>query len=241
MVIALAALLVHRMGLYLIFLIRDGSDFLTETMNVTTLSPSQLWTIELVAANALIWLCFHCITSRYLGQLGSIGLQSSFSYRQIILPFMLAPLLFLFSEATVNSLSQISRLTSFTTLENLLQWERDQASAYLPEKVDASVILIAFVSVILSPFAYEVLFRGIGYLAFARRFGRPAGIILSALFYAIFHAIFHAGVIQFIPSFVFGVMLALLLYRTRSLIPSIITHSLVNAITLIAWFGGAPG
>ena len=241
MVVSLAALMVHRIGLYVVFLITDGSVLLTDVTDITTLSLSQHWTIQLVAANALIWLSFHCVTARYFARLASIGLQSTFSSRHIILPILLAPLLFLFSVSTDNSLSQISSLTSFTALENLLQWEHEQEAAYLPEGVDASLILVAFVSVILLPFAYEVLFRGIGYLALARQFGRPLGIVFSAFFYAVFHAIFHAGVIQFIPSFVFGVMLALLFYRTRTLIPSIVTHSLVNAIALIAWFVKTPG
>ena len=232
MVIALTTLLIHRFCLYLIFLIRDGSDLLAEAIDIITLSPSQLWTIELIAANALIWLCFHCVTARYLGRLNSIGLQFTFSYRHIALPLVLAPLLFLFSEATVHSISRVSQWTSFSTLENLIQWERDQESAYLPEDFDASIILIAFVAIVLLPFAYEVLFRGIGYLAFARRFGHSAGIIFSALFYAIFYG----GATQFIPSFVFGVVATLLFYHTRSLIPSIITHSLVNMIALAARF-----
>ena len=205
MVIFLASLLVHRFCLYLTLLIRDGSDLLTEVVDITSLSPSQLWTIKLIVANALIWLCFHCITARNFDRLNSIGLQLKFSYRQIALPLVLAPLLFLFSESTVHFLSQVSRWTSFTTLENLIQWEREQESAYLPENFDASIILIAFVSIVLSPFADEVLYRGIGYFAFARRFGYSKGILLSALFYAIFHVyvIIHGGVIQFIPSFVF--------------------------------------
>ena len=232
MVIALATLLVHRFCLYLMFLIRDGSDSLAEVVDITTLSPSQLWTIELIAANALIWLCFHCVTARYLGRLNSIGLQFKFSYRQIALPLVLAPLLFLFSESTVHVISQVSRWTSFATLENLLQWERNQESAYFPVDFDASLILIAFVSIVLTPFAYEVFFRGIGYLAFARRFGHFKGIILSSFFYAVFHA----GAIEFVPSFVFGVTASLLFFHTRSLIPLIITHSLVNAIALAAWF-----
>ena len=238
MVIFLASLLVHRFCLYLTFLIRDGSDLLTEVVDITSLSPSQLWTIKLIVANALIWLCFHCITARNFDRLNSIGLQLKFSYRQIALPLVLAPLLFLFSESTVHFLSQVSRWTSFTTLENLIQWEREQESAYLPENFDASIILIAFVSIVLSPFADEVLYRGIGYFAFARRFGYSKGILLSALFYAIFHVyvIIHGGVIQFIPSFVFGVTAALLFHHTRSLIPSIITHGLVNAIALVTWY-----
>ena len=238
MVIALATLLVHRFCLYLMFLIRDGSDSLAEVVDITTLSPSQLWTIELIAANALIWLCFHCVTARYLGRLNSIGLQFKFSYRQIALPLVLAPLLFLFSEAVVHSISQISHWTSLTTLENFIQWEHDQESAYLPEIFDASIILVAFVAIVLLPFAYEVLFRGIGYLAFARRFGHSTGIILSALFYAIIHrgAIPHGGAIQFVPSFVFAIVASLLFYHTRSLIPSIITHSLLNLIVLAARF-----
>lgn len=234
-VISLAALLVHRFCLYLMFLIRDGSGLLTEVFDITTLSSSQLWTIELVAANALIWLCFHCVTARYIGRLNSIGLQFTFSYRQIVLPLAIAPLLFLFSEATIHSVSQIGRWTSSTTLDNLIQWERELESAYLPKSFDASIILIAFVSIILSPLAYEVLFRGIGYLAFARRFGYSKAILLSAVIYAVFHG----GVIQFIPSLVFGVVAALLFHHTRSLIPSIVTHSLVNAIALAAWFYNA--
>lgn len=235
MVILLATLLVHRLCLYLTLLIRDGSGLLTEVVDITTLSSSQLWIVELIAANALIWLCFHCVSARYFGRLRSIGLQFAFSPRHIAFPLILAPLLFLFSESTVHALSQVSRWTSFTTLENLLQWERDQKSAYFPEDYDASLILTAFVSIVLTPFAYEVFFRGIGYLALARRFGHFKGIILSSLFYALFHA----GAIQFLPSFVFGVSVSLLFFHTRSLIPSIITHGLVNAIALAAWFYNA--
>lgn len=235
MVILLATLLVHRLCLYLTLLIRDGSDLLTEVVDITTLSSTQLWIVELIAANVLIWLCFHCVSARYLGRLRSIGLQFTFSFRHIVFPLVLAPLLFLFSESTVHALSQVSRWTSFTTLENLLQWERDQKSAYFPEDYDASLILTAFVSIVLTPFAYEVFFRGIGYLALARRFGHFKGIILSSLFYAVFHA----GAIQFLPSFVFGVSVSLLFFHTRSLIPSIITHGLVNAIALAAWFYNA--
>ena len=235
MVISLATLLVHRLCLYLTLLIRDGSDLLTEVVDITTLSSSQLWIVELIAANALIWLCFHCVTARYLRYLRSIGLRFAFSFRHIALPLILAPLLFLFSESTVHVFSQVSHWTSFTTLENLLQWERNQESAYFPDDYDASLILIAFVSIVLTPFAYEVFFRGIGYLAFARRFGHFKGIILSSLFYAVFHA----GAIQFIPSFVFGVTVSLLFFHTRSLIPSIITHCLVNAMALAAWFYNA--
>ncbi len=234
-VISLTTLLVHRFTLYLIFLIRDGSALLSEVVDITTLSPFQLWTIELIAANALIWLCFHCVTARYFGHLRSIGLRFTFSFRQIALPLVLAPLLFLFSESTVHVISQVSRWTSFAAVENLLQWERKQESAYFPESFDASIILIVFVSIVLVPFAYEVFFRGIGYLAFASRFGHSKGILLSALFYAVFHA----GAIQFIPSFVFGVTVSLLFFHTRSLIPSIITHSLVNTIALAAWFYNA--
>lgn len=228
MAISLAALLVHRFCFYLIFLIRDGEDLLAEAIDITALSPSELWTIELIAANALIWLCFHCITARYFGRLNMIGLQFKFSYRQIALPVVLAPLLFLFSELIVHSISQVSQWTSIAILENLIQWEHGQESAYLPEVFDSSMILVAFVAIVLSPFAYEVLFRGIGYLAFARRFGHSAGIVFGALLYAIFHG----GVIQFIPSFVFAVVATLLYYHTRSLIPSIITHGLVNMIAL---------
>lgn len=231
MVISLAALLVHRMGLYIALLLKEGSTLLSDEVNVTTLSSSQLWTIELVAANVLVWLCFHCITVRCRGRLDAIGLKTTFSHRQLALPLVLAPLLFLFSEATTHSISQIGRWTSIATLENLIQWERNQEAAYFPKDLDPSIILVAFVSILLSPFSHEVLYRGIGYPAFVRKFGHRTGITLCALFYAIFHG----GVVQFIPSFVFGVTAALLFAHTRSLIPSIITHGLVNAIALGAW------
>ena len=235
--IFLSALLVQRLALYLTITVRNGSDVLREGIDITTLLPSHLWTIELIAANVLIWLCFHCVTARYRRRLNFVGFQDTFSLRLIVLPVVLAPLLFLFSEATVHGLSLTSRSTSFTTLEILIQWENTQESAYLPDGLDASIILIVFVSIFLAPLANELLFRGIGYSALARRFGHSAGIISSALFYAIFHG----GAIQLIPSFVFGVVAALLFHRTHSLIPSIITHSLVNMIALVMWFNNTQG
>ena len=236
-VIILVTLLVHRFALYTAIGIAEGPDKLAQPQDIpsfiSTLPPSHLWIIELIVGNILIWLCLHCVTMRYRRPLAAVGLKFSGDFRIFGLPFLLAPILMLISEGGMQGIVGLNRILSSKALESLIQMEQQRQAIGMPEHFgDASVILMGFVTLILTPVGEEMLYRGIMYTALANRFGDQKGLLLSSLLFALLHG----SVLRFIPLFVMGLALALLSVRTKSIIPAIITHSCVNLISVVIWF-----
>ena len=91
--------------------------------------------------------------------------------------------------------------------------------------------LFDFVSVCaIAPFAEELLFRGVIFAGLAQRLPVSVAAVLSGI---IFGAA-HGDPWGFVPLAVTGTGLALLYYRTRSLWPNVIAHSIFNAVALVA-------
>lgn len=91
------------------------------------------------------------------------------------------------------------------------------------------------------PIGEEILFRGYLFRTLERmwgewRWGRAAAFIISALIFALAHsAAATEGLIALLtPAFVMGLLLAWGTARTRSVIPSMIAHSMNNGIALLA-------
>lgn len=236
-VIILVALLVHRFALYAAVAIAEGAEKLIQPQDIasyiSTLPPSHLWIIELIVGNVLIWLCLHCVTVRYRRPLAAVGLRFSGDFRIFGLPLVLAPILVLLSEGGAQVIVGLNGIISSSALESLIQIEQERQATVMPEHLgDASVILMGFVVLILTPVGEEMLYRGIMYTALADRFGNQKGLLLSSLLFALLHG----SVLRFIPLFVMGLALALLSVRMKSIIPAIITHSFVNLISIVIWF-----
>lgn len=116
-------------------------------------------------------------------------------------------------------------------LESVLHAGREQGLT--PERWDPSragaytlnfVVVAAFV-----PIVEEIVFRGVGF-SLLRRYGTPVAILGTAVAFALAH-----GLVQGFPTLLaFGIGLAWLRLRTRSVIPGIAVHSAFNAISLIA-------
>lgn len=222
--------------------IAEGPEVLTATgLDAYSLSSSHFWAVKLIIGNILVWVSLFCITVRCRRSVAAIGLRYNGNLSSFGLPLLLAPALALVSEGFLQGIGWFSRYIASSGLEALIQWEQRQWLNTMPHGLgDSSIILLGFVVLILMPVGEEVLFRGIAYIGFAGRFGRTKGILLSALLFAILHGYirnFAPSVLGGIPIFLMGVILAWLLIRTRSLIPCIITHSLVNLIWLVIWFG----
>ena len=83
-----------------------------------------------------------------------------------------------------------------------------------------------FVLVIVAPVTEEILFRGVILPGFLRRFGVLKAFLLSAI---LFGGI-HLNPWQFISASGLGILFAWWYARTRSLIPSLIGHALVNGM-----------
>ncbi len=117
---------------------------------------------------------------------------------------------------------------------------RDQADAWLagegskftwmslsgsPVQIAA---MIVFVVGVLGPFAEEIFFRGLVFGALRAR-GIPLAVGVSALFFALLHG----SVLRFPHVFLFGVAMAILYARTRTLLPGIAAHVVTNVSLLI--------
>lgn len=87
---------------------------------------------------------------------------------------------------------------------------------------------VLFLVVALTPgICEEVLFRGFLFRFFERFGGTKAIIISAALF-----AIFHLDPFRLLPVFLLGLLLGYLTYRSRSLISSMLSHTINNALAI---------
>ncbi len=89
-------------------------------------------------------------------------------------------------------------------------------------------VAIGLVATVLAPLAEEVFFRGFVFGALARKVGTPAGMALSSLLFAVGHM--QLGVL--VPTFILGLMLAWLYWRTSSLWTTIFAHFAFNLVAL---------
>lgn len=100
-------------------------------------------------------------------------------------------------------------------------WDSARAGAYI-----ANFIVIAIVA----PVVEETVYRGLGFAAVSSFFGAPAAIVVTGVAFGLSH-----GLVVALPVLsLFGMILAALRWRTRSLYPPIILHALFNAAALVA-------
>jgi membrane protease YdiL (CAAX protease family) len=97
--------------------------------------------------------------------------------------------------------------------------------------------LMAVLTTLCAPFVEEWFFRGVLYRALLAGFSEVAprvalagAVVVSAGLFALAHG----EPVQFAGLAFLGVVLALLVYRTQRLMPSVITHLSFNAVAMIA-------
>lgn len=91
--------------------------------------------------------------------------------------------------------------------------------------------LIASV-VIIAPIFEEIIMRGIILEGFLNKYKPATAIILSALLFGFIHL----NIPQFINTTIIGIILALIYYKTRSLILCICAHALNNTIAIFSGY-----
>jgi uncharacterized protein len=107
-------------------------------------------------------------------------------------------------------------------IEGMSRMEAHSFSAWLSRSI---------VAVIIAPVIEEVLFRGLLLQRWALRWGTLTGVVLSSALFAIGH-------VEVLGHFVFGVAMAALYLRTRSLWVPIAAHSLNNFIVSVLTLPG---
>jgi len=90
------------------------------------------------------------------------------------------------------------------------------------------LLLLILGTVFIAPIAEEASYRGFLQISLERHYNVTSAVIYSSLFFAITHFL----LVWTIQIFLIGVVLGYLAWRTKSLLPSIICHSINNAIAL---------
>ena len=106
---------------------------------------------------------------------------------------------------------------------------------YHGESLPILKALLLILPVVSAPFFEELLFRGVLYKVLRKHLNVVSTILITAVFFSIVHK----GLYQMINIFALGVILAYLVEKTGSIIPSITLHFLVNLTSVIALALGA--
>ena len=98
----------------------------------------------------------------------------------------------------------------------------------------AAVFVIAFLATFTAPLVEEVVYRGVLYSAFQRKFGIAAGVLLTTFLFAVIH------VPQYYPSYstifmivLLSLILTLVRVSAKNLLPCVILHTIFNGIQSI--------
>ena len=131
-----------------------------------------------------------------------------------------------------------SALFGFGILNDLVENLGRELNLHVPEinlplnGVKEYVLFIFFICVIPAVFE-EFFFRGV-----LTRCLSNCGVIVAAFFSGLCFALYHLSVFSFVYQFIFGIVLGVLRWKSKSVIPCVIAHFLNNLIILsIEFFG----
>ena len=221
--------------LWLLYAISAGATEGIPLDELVSANSSIQWLIGLVSGNLLIGVCFYCVTGRYRLPLKALGLHKKTRLRYLGIAILLALLLVLAGDIILGIITSTAKLAGNANIESLIQQEMQKQHRYLPHEPSDPVLLLAgFVLIILVPVSEEIFFRGVTYIALKDKFGKIKGMFFSALFFAVRHGF----IFYFLPLFLIGFSLAYLYERTRSMIPCIVAHSLINLVALVSLIYG---
>jgi uncharacterized protein len=169
--------------------------------------------------------------------IGDIGLTRNRVYHNILIGVvMVIPALalsYFAEEAIIRAITNILPSQANIIYEMQSQEHKVPTNIYPEYASDVIKLLVSgFLMVILAPVAEEIAFRGMMYPAFRKKHG----IWFSMTFSALIFAFSHGQVLHFIPILAIGYLLAYLFEKTKSLVPSISLHILVNLAFTIMWY-----
>ena len=179
--------------------------------------PGGLWLLALqtgILAGAA-WLFS---VRKYGGGLAALGIRSPLGRH----PYLLA------AGAWTAALA-VAAAWSLLVVRVGPEWLKPPDSAgLLTEQFGADLIGLLIVVVVWGPVGEELFFRGFVLPGLVRRFGVPAAVVVSSALFALFHVA--PGML--VPTFLLGAALAWIYLKTGSIWPSIMVHSIQNALAL---------
>ena len=95
--------------------------------------------------------------------------------------------------------------------------------------VEGSPLWLSLISLaVVTPILEEVVFRGLVHTRLSKGMSRGVAVALSAIIFGLAHG----NIVAFVYAGLFGVVLALLLEKTGSIIPGIFAHAAFNAVSV---------
>ncbi len=199
--------------------------------------------LPLMASTGIAYLAFVLAPPVFMAALlttrpvDALGLRMP-SGRALLLGFLLGLVLLIpMAELVEWVLSQFPHMHELLREGNPLTRELEGVAGH-PHDVSYWVQYLAVFG-LLAPVAEELAFRGFLLGALLRRFRPWVAILLSSFLFALYHG----NVFQFAPSFVAGVVLALLAARTGSVWPGMLLHAVHNSLLFfgVLWLEGVGG
>lgn len=175
-------------------------------------------TARLVAFGLLWWF----VRSRNL-TLKSLGFNR-FKLKRAAQYFLLAVTVFMLISPVILILLQL--------IFPEVNLEQEQQNIFLEAKGGLEITLTFIAVAVAAPVFEETIFRGFMFPAFSKRFGIIAGATLTSLLFGLVHGQVNVGVITFI----LGMLLCWLYYKTKSLWPAILLHSFKNVVAFVLIF-----
>lgn len=93
----------------------------------------------------------------------------------------------------------------------------------------AAMVLVAVAVVLIAPITEEILFRGLVFGSFMRRWPYPVASVGSAFLFGLAHM----DLTLLLPLTIAGILLNALYRKTGSLVPSTIAHATLNAVSIV--------
>jgi membrane protease YdiL (CAAX protease family) len=128
----------------------------------------------------------------------------------------------------------IAILVGFFCLAYFLTWifgEGDNELLRILRSSRAVVYAVAFMATFTAPLVEEVVYRGVLYSSFQKRFGISKAVFLVTLLFAVVHVPQYLGSPATIISiFILSLVLTLIRVKTRNLLPCIVLHTVFNGI-----------
>lgn len=106
----------------------------------------------------------------------------------------------------------------------------------------ANVIWLMVFGIGFAPFFEETLFRGYLYPVFARKWGIPAGVIITGVLFGMMHALqLWGGWLEIAMLIFVGIVLTFIRARARSVLASYLVHLSYNSFLFLGFFIGTHG
>lgn len=206
--IALVYVFLCILGLFTVSVIFPSTEMLPDNLHSFLLALSSV----ALASICLLWL--HFIKGESFKKVGLVKCKQ----RHYLYAFLLAVGLYLLSRSLFEF--YFANLSAPVLTEGYSIWRG----------------LNAF---IFAPIAEEIYYRGILFQAFRKKFRFTVGAVLSALLFGFLHVDPRFSALWYIllgPSFLLGLVAAILFHYSRSLFPAFFCHAIFNILS--ESFGG---